>query len=345
MAWALGTKTGMTVSGMDLVLDEGRAWGTYETTAVDIATLCWRRFDALVKVSISGADASAPRYSVEIKTSPDNVNWTAYTSYRDGEIYCRCYQMKITIWGDPSFGQRPALNQFEVSGPPCDAVPWQGNVLTTETTPPAAAKRGDRYLVGVGAGAWVGKDGWLAICEEAGTGFRLIPPVNGMQFYHADEDVVKLYDSTAGWVDADVRKTSAPHITMMAPAWSAKTAGTWGPLIDTAHLYNGVYTNTSAANLDALTFRTGLKRIAYTLVLFGLSDVDGGIVKVYLDAVLVATFDMCDIAGPTRNIEYRQATITPASAKVYDVKVKVDGKNGASSGYKCWLSHLSFYPE
>lgn len=349
MPWTLGTKTGMTVDASDLVLDAGRTWGTYETTAIDITTCCWRHFQSIIKVAISGADVSEPTFTVEIKTSPDNATWTAYFPYQDGEYYTRSYQMRITVYGNPATGQRPEINQFEVYAPPCDSVPWQGNILTTENTPPATDERGDRHLIGTGGGAWTGKDGWIAICEDVTTPtYRLIPPEVGMKFHHVGSDLDYIYDPSAGWTENDVRKTAAPHITIMAPAWSAKTAGTWAPPVlaptDSAQLYNGYYTNTSTNNLDAITYRTGLKHVAYTLVLFGKSDVNGGIAKVYLGATLIATFDM--YSNPlVNNVEYRQASITPTTAAVYDVKVKVDGKNAGSGGYECWISHISFYPE
>jgi hypothetical protein len=344
MPWAVGTKVGLTVSGADLVLDEGRTEGTYETTAVDQTILCWRRFDALVRVTRSGADASEPGYSVEIKTSPDNVTWTAYQSYRDGEYYCRCFQMRITIKGSPAHNQRPVLNQFENSAPPCDAIPWQGNVLTTETTPPAAAKRGDRYLCGASVDpAW--PTGWIAICEQAGAGFRLVPPIVGQQLYHADEDVVKLRDPSGAWVDADVRKISTGHITILAPSWDSKPAGTWAAWVDANQYMNGGYVNTSGGVGDSILYKTCLKKATYTMLFFHSTSATGGSIKIYKDAILapnlLATINTFS-GGTVYNVESRTTGIVLTVARLYDIIVVVDAA-GAGGGKDCEFSYLAFW--
>jgi hypothetical protein len=65
---------------------------------------------------------------------------------------------------------------------------------------------------------------------------------------------------------------------------------------------------------------------------------------VYFDTTLVATFDTYQ-AGATKNQRNIATGIVVATAAVYDIKVKVDGKNANSTNYIAHVSHISIWPE
>jgi hypothetical protein len=98
------------------------------------------------------------------------------------------------------------------------------------------------------------------------------------------------------------------------------------------------------ANADQVTFRTGLRKTTYSLLLLGMDDADCGILKVYFGSTLVATFDTYQ-ASPAKNQRNLQTSISVGIATDYDVVVKVDGKNGSSTGYVAYISYIAIWPE
>jgi predicted phage tail protein len=116
--WA-GTKSDLSKVGDNLEIDAGHLSGTYETPARNLG------YGATFKIGIDSVvvDGSADRrfdddetsrfndnetsrwsgeevtgaVSFEIKTSEDNVTWTAYGAWQAGDYTCKYFQIKMTL--------------------------------------------------------------------------------------------------------------------------------------------------------------------------------------------------------------------------------------------------------
>lgn len=76
--------------------------------------------------------------------------------------------------------------------PTIETFSWQPPVISLLNTPPASPTKGDRYLIGIGTGAWLNKDNYIAFWE--GSEWVFIAPVIGMVSYKNDTNNVIKYD-------------------------------------------------------------------------------------------------------------------------------------------------------
>jgi predicted phage tail protein len=119
-AWA-GTKTDLSKVGDNLEIDAGHLFGTYETAVRDVGYVATFKI-GIDSVVVDASDeeaweeepvdgkwsdlADTDRWSgqeltgaatFEIKTSEDNVNWSAYAPWQAGDYRCRSFQLKMTL--------------------------------------------------------------------------------------------------------------------------------------------------------------------------------------------------------------------------------------------------------
>ena len=93
--------------------------------------------------------------------------------------------------------------------PTLDSFVWQPNVKSIENSPPASPSEGDRYLVGVGSGAWVGQDDNIAWYYDADWMFTLA--LEGMVLFN-EETGGHLRHIDGSWVKSEdelIFKTTA----------------------------------------------------------------------------------------------------------------------------------------
>lgn len=116
-----GTKVDTEISGDNLILSTGKLTGTYETGVKDIGFVATakigieqivtaggdRRFDS--DAAATFADSPTDRFSgaelagaatFEIKTSEDNVTWTAYAAWVASDYRFRYFQIRMTLTRD-----------------------------------------------------------------------------------------------------------------------------------------------------------------------------------------------------------------------------------------------------
>jgi hypothetical protein len=116
-AWS-GTKTDTVKSGDNLELDTGELSGTYDTPVRDlgyvstitikaevIATIShdlqWdsdagATFDSDPTLRFSGYEAPS-NWSLQIKTSEDNITWSDWTDFQIGDYKCRYFQLRLNL--------------------------------------------------------------------------------------------------------------------------------------------------------------------------------------------------------------------------------------------------------
>lgn len=350
MGWTSYTLVGVSEDGSgDLVLIDGFLVGTATSPKRDLNSKdslgsCLRHIIAVFSFEENPADDSEPNMLLELRTSADDVTWTDWTTYVEGAYLCRYVQWRWTFTGDTQYGQRPKLTRFEWCGPPESSERNQGNVISLETTPPAGLAFGDRYLVGVGTDEFLGHDDEIACClGTVDKDFHFVKPWEGMNIWMEDEHQSYCFDEDGNWVIDDARTLSTGHITILAPSWNSKPAGTWTPQISPLNYLCGFYTNsTAAANLDEIWYKTCLAKGTYTMLFMYDQATNGGIVKIYADSTLLATIDTY-AAVPAINNESRTTGLTFTVKKIYDIKVKVDGKNVGSTGYVAMFEYLAFW--
>lgn len=76
-------------------------------------------------------------------------------------------------------------------------IEWKEAVIAIENTPPGSPTTGDRYIVGVGTGAWDTEDNNIA--EWNGSSWDFTVAVTNFAVWVTDEDVLRVYNGTA-WV-------------------------------------------------------------------------------------------------------------------------------------------------
>jgi len=108
----------MEISGANLILSAGELSATYKTpirdvgfvasfaikieSVVSIAQSLWfdtdgtRRFNTTATLRFTGTEV-AGAVTFRIRTSEDNITWTAWGAYRTGDYYCRYFQIEMTL--------------------------------------------------------------------------------------------------------------------------------------------------------------------------------------------------------------------------------------------------------
>jgi len=119
--------------------------------------------------------------------------------------------------------------------------------------------------------------------------------------------------------------------------------GTWTASMEIASQWwigHKLSNDTSHANGDECYFYAMLAPGTYTFQLATFKASPSGILKVYLDSTLIATFDLYSAVSTLTILE--QTAIAITTGKLYKLSFKIDGKNGASTNYYCGISTFSW---
>ncbi len=133
------------------------------------------------------------------------------------------------------------------------------------------------------------------------------------------------------------------HVTILPLSYDSIGQGTWivgGEL--TAHYLQEVLYNSSTNDGDNISYKVYLEAGTYTLLLFARTTNAYGIVDIDIDAGEVASFDQYS-ASPVENVRNIQTAINVATAGIKTLKVRVDGKNGSSSGYSGVIGYIALW--
>jgi len=120
----------------------------------------------------------------------------------------------------------------------------------------------------------------------------------------------------------------------------AVVQGTWTSGVTAVHLLSHQFVNSTMDDLDECNFKVMLAQGTYTLQVPAYAAGNRGIKKIYLDAVLIATFD--SYAGVNAVVIHEQTGIVVSAGKLYTLTLKIDGKNAASSDYEGNVSAFNF---
>jgi len=339
MPWP-GTKTNMTADGgNDLKLDEGYETGSYEYTSVDCAWAGYHYVDLHFAWEESPASQNVATCLVEIDTSLNDVAWDGYRLFRPGRYYFRYFKLRATVRGNLATNQRPKITRMEHRVTIGEAPPHFGKIVSQTNPLPAAPVLGDKYIDSA--------TGYVAICTDGTTPtWEYRRPIVGQRVFDALLDAEYRYTGSE-WRESDDWKSCHGHIPIHGNDYSATGAGVWAVTIDAGQLHNGYVDNTGAsANLDNISYKLCLKIGTYTLNFHTTEGPSHGIVDIDLiigaSTTEVASFD-CYAVGLAKNIKKTQAGIAIMVPGLYELKARLDGKNGASAGFDAYIELITLY--
>ncbi len=131
---------------------------------------------------------------------------------------------------------------------------------------------------------------------------------------------------------ADVAGLGGGHITILLHNYDSIGQGTWVYAQDSPTMFNGIFYPSSAANLDNITYKAFLAAGTYTIRLVSSTNTANGIIDIDIDGAEVASFDTY-AASLIKNVLFTDTGNVVATPGVKSIKMRVDGKNGSSSGY------------
>ncbi len=117
-----GTKSDTEISGDTLIISSGKTSGTYTIAIKDLGLIVWakiyinvvsaidqslafdsdaaRAFDDDATLRFVGFSVDPGWITFEIRTSEDNITWTSWVTWTQGEYKCRYYQTRMTVTRD-----------------------------------------------------------------------------------------------------------------------------------------------------------------------------------------------------------------------------------------------------
>lgn len=126
--------------------------------------------------------------------------------------------------------------------------------------------------------------------------------------------------------------SGSSRIVLLPENWQTVDQGTWVIGLNTLYFFNTICNNSTAALDDAVTYTVTLTAGTYDFIMWGDTNVNGGIVHVYVDGTEVGTIDWYANPGTSANRKVITGFAVPSS-KIQNVQLKMHTKNGASGGY------------
>jgi len=131
-------------------------------------------------------------------------------------------------------------------------------------------------------------------------------------------------------------------ITILATDWTKVIQGTWALYIYiTQFLAGWVYNEPGAALDDEIEYQLSLPKGYYNITFFGLKHTAGGIITYSIDGNDIQTIDLYAPATVWNHKETIHDVWIPTSGK-HILRIKVRGKNVASSGYVSYMTYMTF---
>lgn len=130
-------------------------------------------------------------------------------------------------------------------------------------------------------------------------------------------------------------------VTIIPPMYTASIAGTWSMIQASDQYMAGILNNfTSGTDLDEVNYRCYLAAGTYTVTAILFTGTDRGIMKLKLASTTICTIDTY-AAGNASNVLKVVTGCTVAASGLYTLRLMIDGKNGASSGYLFSINALA----
>jgi hypothetical protein len=124
-------------------------------------------------------------------------------------------------------------------------------------------------------------------------------------------------------------------------AYDAIGQGTWAIKTSTGAT-TWVWYNSTNADADNITYKVYIPAGDYDIAVTYASSTSGGIVDFYVDGTERLSIDTYAGAG-IQTSALKGSTFNIATSGLYDVKIQIDGQNGASGGHYALIHHISLF--
>lgn len=134
------------------------------------------------------------------------------------------------------------------------------------------------------------------------------------------------------YVDAQIAARGEGHITILPYSYVNIGQGAWFLVLNPVYYLYSVFSNAPGVNGDNISYQVYLAKGTYTLLLVATKGTSQCIIDFDRNATEIASFDLyrAPVNYNERNI---QAGIVVATAGLYTLKMRVDGKNALSTGF------------
>ena len=162
-------------------------------------------------------------------------------------------------------------------------------------------------------------------------------PVNGQLTHGITSN--RMFDHEA---DGDAHAQGGSHIVVLLFAYNSIGQGTYAFGSYPVHALAHVFVNTTHDDGDNLSYMVYLPAGTYTIGLLTKRDVDQGIMDIDIDTVEVASWDLYN-AADQNNVWLTDAGNVVAISGLKTIRVRIHGKNGASSNHFARSTALIFW--
>jgi hypothetical protein len=152
-------------------------------------------------------------------------------------------------------------------------------------------------------------------------------------------DATKYLDGEGNYTVPAGGNTGEGHIALLGPAYSSVGAGTWALLASGNQVLDLINNDAADADGDNISWECYLAAGTYYILVLAVKGASFGVIDIDIDAAEVASHDLYD-AGTLYNQRLTDAGNVVAADGLKTVKLRVDGKNGASSGYAAYISGI-----
>lgn len=159
-----------------------------------------------------------------------------------------------------------------------------------------------------------------------------------------DGEALIYHAATGKWIASVAPGAAAGegHITILPLSYDSIGQGTWALLLLASNFLYGQFYNTSDTDGDNLSFKLYLDAGTYTLLFLTRTAPALGIADFDLDGAEIASFD-CYTANSFYNVLKKQTGIVVATAGLYTLKLRLDGKHASSTGYIAVIIYINLW--
>ena len=136
--------------------------------------------------------------------------------------------------------------------------------------------------------------------------------------------------------------TGDGHITLLPWNASSSIQGNWVFSANAGQLFDFTYVVSGGSDGDSFAMQLTLSQGTYTLKTLNLTTSNAGIMDIDIEGTEVASFDLYS-SGSVFNILNTQQQISIATSGLKTLVVRIDGKNGSSSGYAGHITYITLF--
>jgi len=132
------------------------------------------------------------------------------------------------------------------------------------------------------------------------------------------------------------------HINILPLSYDSIGQGAWSWYKESNYILNGLFVNGSNADGDNINYKIYLDKGTYTLLYISNTNNNYGIAGIYIDEAHIVNFD-CYSTALAITVSNKQTDIVITTSGIKTLKVKINGKNQASSDYFAAIEYIALW--